>query len=189
MAFTLLLSICTFIATSTLSIMQVSNAVHNEDIKSAVRKLSSKIRTMINNDRNSLNKVLSLASANNQTALMQYLQQNPVLSKTIDELKSDTELIASIQAEQSTLENELAQAQADLASLGYNTDLIHQTRETPEFLSKSQEYQNLADKYHNLSAKVEKTNFSTARKIVPYTADIDARSQNINGGINNNGKK
>jgi len=139
----------------------------------------------VNAGRLNVNKVTALLQSKNQTALMNYLQNNPVISRNLQGLKQDSDFIAQVQAEQSAIESEINSLYGELQSLGYSQDLWGQGKEDERRKLIEGQLIKAKDKYKQLGVKAANYNVSTTNPVDAYTGDIDARSQNINGGMQN----
>lgn len=167
-----------------LSVNQIVKDVRNGNAKSFIQTLYSDINSELKAGRLTLNKLLSILSTKSNAALMNYVSNNPVISKRLEELNADTALLAAFQAEQNTLESEIANLQSQLAGLGYAGSQKAIGEEWNKATEIKQSLESAKEKYEDLVNRVKGTNFSTTRTNTPITQDLDARTQNIKGGLN-----
>lgn len=158
-----------------------------QHLSSNVRKLVTDIAGQINRElkagRLNVNKLISVIQSKNANALMTYLYNNPVISKRLDEVQSNSDLVASLQAEQNSLETEIANLQNELNSLGYQTSISGSIHDDKRARQIRDELKQKGKEYENFAERIKSTDLSTVRKSNTYTSDIDARSQNITGGL------
>lgn len=164
-------------------------AQFNDELKGVIREFTNEINQEIAKGRLSLNKLLSLWNARNITALSSYVLNNPVISKTASEIQKDSETIAAIQSQQQALENEITTLQSELGQLGYAQSLKGTETEEKSYKQVKKQLEAKAKEYNDLASNAENTDTGTVRTFKPITSDIDARSQNINGGLNNNNEQ
>lgn len=164
-------------------------AQFNDDLKGVIRKFTNEINQEIAKGRLSLNKMMSLWNARNITALSSYVLNNPVISKTASEIQKDSETIAAIQSQQQALENEITTLQSELGQLGYAQSLKGTENEEKSYKQVKKQLEAKAKEYNDLANTAENTDTGTVRTFKPITSDIDARSQNINGGLKNNNEQ
>lgn len=170
-----------------ISINQLSIANKNQQLRDTISRLMTVFRRQISEGRLSLNKVIALLQTKNQNALMNYLMNNPVISRNLQGIQNDSEIIASIQAEQNALESDLANIQAEINYLGYSQTQGGTEEEKKLLEDKKKQMTEVQNKYNKLVDRAKGIQISTTNPITVTTSDIDARSQNINGGLNNNG--
>lgn len=161
-------------------------ADRNSQLKGAISSLISSINKEISAGRLNVTKLLSFLQSKNTNALMTYLSNNPVITRNLKAIQDDSDLIASLQGELSALEAELASLTNELNALGYAQNQQGTSRERELYAKKKKELEGTKSKYDSLYEKAKKVQISTTEPMNLNTSDIDARSQNINGGINNN---
>jgi superfamily II DNA helicase RecQ len=183
----LIVSLAMAAMTTGLNINSLSIAAKNQDLRHLINSIISAVNNQINKGRLSFNKILSLLQSKNQNALMNYLMNNPVISRNLEGIQHDSDLIASLQAEQQALEAEISSLMNELNSLGYSQSQSGTGKESKAAEEKRKALEAAQAKYDELVNKAENVRISTTNPVTTYTSDIDARSQNINGGLNNNG--
>lgn len=185
LAVSLVVSLVMSAVNAGLSIRSLAIASKNQALRSVISSLMNAVNKEINAGRLNVNKITALLQSKNQSALMNYLQNNPVISRNLQGLKQDSDFIAQVQAEQSAIESEINSLYNELQSLGYSQDLWGQGKEDQRRKLIEGQLTKAKDKYKQLGDKASKYSISTTNPVEAYTDDIDARSQNINGGMQN----
>lgn len=181
----LIVSLAMAALTTGLNINTLSIASKNQGLRQTINSIISAVNSQINKGRLNLNKILSLLQSKNQTALMNYLMNNPVIARNLEGVKQDSDLIASLQAEQQALEQEIASLMNELNALGYSQSQLGTGKESKAAKEKEEALKAAQEKYNDLIKRAGQVSVSTTNPVTTYTGDIDARSQNINGGLNN----
>jgi len=183
LAISLIVSIAMSALSAGISINQLNIASKNQSLKAVISDFISQVNSEINKGRTSINKIVSLLANRNQSALMTYLYNNPVISKSLSALQDDTDLVALIQSKQSSLESELQSLYSELQTLGYSQTTKGTKQEDARRKEIESKIGEVEKKYSDLSDQAKNINLSTTTPVKPYTSDLDARSQNIIGGM------
>lgn len=161
----------------------------NQYLKNQIHDLVNIVNRELKAKKLSIDKLMAIASTKNANAMMTYLQTNPVISKGISSIKADSEMLASLQAERNSLENQLNDAYNQLNSLGYSQSLLGTFDEDERRKKLKGQIKQLKSDYDKFEDKVKSSTaqLGTTQPMSTYTADLDAKNQNVNGGLNNNG--
>lgn len=152
-------------------------------VRGIVSNLASEVGKALSSGRLKVNKLLSLLQSKNTNALMTYLDNNPIISKRLDELQANSDLVAELQAKQTSIEGDIAQLYNELNSLGYTNSISGANRDEKKAKDLKNQIDAKQQEYNALGDHIKATNVSTVQKATTYTGDLDARSQNIKGGL------
>lgn len=185
----IIISIAASLVAAGLSINSAVLASRNQGLRGEIQSFMGKINGELSAGRLSIDKMLSLLNTRNQNALAAYLMNNPVIGSAAKALQANSEKIAEFQVEYNNLERDLTNLYSELSSLGYSQSNMGATEEDArardirsKIEKKKKEQADLSDRIAKFSA-----GFSTVPMMKTSDDDLTARSQNINGGLINNG--
>lgn len=176
-------SIVATVISSLTGAYQIGIQHYSSKVRQTVKDLMRVMNSELRSGRLSVNRILALLQNRNQNALISYLTNNPIISKKLSEINKDSELIASLQAEQAALEQDITNLQNELNQMGYGTTLTASYQDEQRIKEINDEIGRKAKEYEKLSEKYNTGNFSTVKTAAINTGDLDARSQNITGGL------
>lgn len=181
----LLISLVSLAISTGMSVNQIEAGNRNSDVRNAVGNLMSTINSEVSAKRVKLNKVLALLQSKNSYALMNYMYNNPNIARNLEAIQRDGDLLASIQAEQNAIEAEINSLTNELNSLGYNQGLSRSSSDQEYYKvgAVNERLKKSKARYDALNEKAANIKLSTTNPVHVHTSDIDARSQNINGGM------
>lgn len=178
--------LASILVTTMYSIDNTRVAANNDEVRAWIRKFVSKMNKEISASRLDANRIIALLKARNANALVTYLQTNPVIGADIRGLMAQSQLIEQIMAEQSSIESDIATLESQLSQHGYGSRTMG-SEETKVVKREQKDLQDAKNKYDELGKRAQEEvdkipqYANTVQKV--YTADLDATSQNINGGL------
>lgn len=179
-----IVSICVALASAGVTVHQVSLSALNQNVRNLIQDLTSKINSEIATGRLKSSRLISLLNGKNQHALMTYLYNNPVISKSVIDLNKDAAQLQKYQAELQAIETEIQSYTNQLQSLGYSQSHSGVKKEKGKAAELKQQIDKAQDRYNNTVKEMEGMNLgSSTVQTKPYVGDIDAATQNVKGGL------
>lgn len=153
-----------------------------------IEQFKAEILKEIKSKRLDVDKLLTKLQSKNQQALMSYLQTNPIIARTVEKINAATDQIAELQTEKANLEQTINEIQNQLNQVGYARSWHGVSDDDKRRKQLKKELKDASEQYNVIEAKAKTIDASPtdAQLGKAYTADIDARTQNINGGMINN---
>lgn len=156
----------------------------NQGVRNKIQSLMTTINSELSAGRLKLAKLVSLLNGKNQHALMTYLYSNPIVTKSVSDLNKDAALINKYQNELQAIESEIESYKAEMGGLGYSQSHSGVTKENKKSDELNRKIKDAQSRYNSTLSEMEKANIgSSTVNVKPYTADIDATTQNIKGGL------
>lgn len=179
-----IVSIAVALASAGVTVHQVSLSALNQNVRNTIQDLTSKINSEIAKGRLKSSRLLTLLSGKNQHALMTYIYNNPVISKSVNDLNKDAAQLQKYQAELQAIETEIQSYSSQLQSLGYSQSHSGVKKEKGKVEELKQQMNKAQDRYNNTVKEMEGMNLgSSTVSTKPYVGDIDAATQNVKGGL------
>lgn len=156
----------------------------NQNLRNTIQKLVTVVNQELSAGRLKSTKLLTLLQGRNQHALMTYLYNNPIISKSIEQLNNESIQITGYQNELQAIEAEIQGYLSQLSSLGYSQTHGGTKAEKEAATNLKNKLDAAQDKYDEVLNKMNSSGLgSSTVSVKPKTADIDAATQNVKGGL------